>query len=91
MEFMIQPPNKGTYEGWRRPQTDLYILFQTTDEFTIDLASLGSAEAAALSFTQSVLQDAAGLAGLVQLLPQLLQLVHVFLHVDIPHLQHLSP
>lgn len=91
MGFMIQPPNKGTCEGWWRPQTDLDVLFQTSDEFPINLACLGSAEAAALSLPQSVLQDATGLAGLVQLLPQLLQLIHVFLHVDISHLQHLSP
>lgn len=91
MGLTIQPPNKCNLQRWTETPTDLDILLQTTDELTVHLARLGGPEAAALSLTKSVLQDATGLAGLVQLLPQLLQLIHVFLHVDIPHLQHLGP
>ena len=72
-------------------QAHLDVLLQAADELTVHLAGLGSAEAAALGFAQPVLQDATGLAGLVQLLPQLLQLIHILFHIDVPHFQHLCP
>lgn len=74
-----------------RPGAYLDVLLQPTDELPVHLARLRGSETAALGLAQPILQDAAGLAGLVQLLPQLLQLVHILLHVDVPHLQHLGP
>ncbi len=64
-------------------------MFKCPDKLSVHLSRLGYTQAASLYFPKSVLEDATGLVGLFQLLSEFLQLVHILLHVHIPHLQHL--
>lgn len=70
--------------------SDLDIVLQTPDQLAVHLPRLSHPDAAALGLAEAVLQDAAGFVGLLQLQPQLLQLVHLLLLEHVTHLQHLT-
>lgn len=65
-------------------------MLQAPDQLPVHLSRLSHPDAAALSLAQAVLQNAAGFVGLLQLQPQLLQLVHLLLLEHVTHLQHLT-
>ena len=73
-----------------RERSDLDIVLQAPDQLPVHLSGLSHPDAAALGLAEPVLQDAAGLVGLLQLQPQLLQLVHLLLLKHVPHLHHLA-
>lgn len=71
-------------------EEDLNIVFQAPDQLPVHLSCLSHSDTAALGLAQAVLQDATGLVGLLQLQPQLLQLVHLLLLEHVTHFQHLA-
>lgn len=70
--------------------SDLDIVLQAPDQLPVHLSRLSHPDTAALSLAEAVLQDATGLVGLLQLQPQLLQLVHLLLLEHVTHFQHLA-
>lgn len=74
----------------RERTSDLDVVLQTPDQLPVHLSRLSHANAAALGLAEAVLQDATGLVGLLQLQPQLLQLVNLLLLEHVAHLQHLA-
>lgn len=68
----------------------LNVVFQTPDQLPVHLPRLSHPDAPALGLAEAVLQDAAAFVGLLQLQPQLLQLVHLLLLEHVSHLQHLA-
>lgn len=71
-------------------EEDLDIVFQAPDQLSVHLSRLSHSNTAALGLAEAVLQDATGLVGLLQLQPQLLQLVHLLLLEHVTHFQHLA-
>lgn len=70
--------------------SDLDIVLQAPDQLPVHLPGLSYSDAAALGLAEAVLQDAAGLVGLLQLQLQVLQLVHLLLLKHVAHFQHLT-
>lgn len=68
----------------------LNVVLQTPDQLPVHLPRLSHPNAPALGLAEAVLQDAAAFVGLLQLQPQLLQLVHLLLLEHVSHLQHLA-
>lgn len=83
-----------TWSGTRREEDlrapDLDIVLQAPDQLPVHLSRLSHSDAAALSLAEAVLQDATRLVGLLQLQPQLLQLVHLLLLEHVTHFNHLT-
>lgn len=70
--------------------SDLNVVLQAPDQFSVHLSGLSHPDAATLGLAEAVLQDATRLLGLLQLQPQLLQLVHLLLLEHVSHFQHLT-
>lgn len=69
---------------------DLYVVLQAPDQLAVHLPRLSHPDTAPLGLAEAILQDATGLPGLLQLQPQLLQLVHLLFLEHVTYLQHLA-